>query len=324
MKLLLPVLKNRIEKKRQEERELFIEELFSSSNSPIIMYGEDNGNFIAYSPAKTEEEKKKIKEEALNNLSKIEVPYIIEDMGDYKIAIAQHEYAAEKILDKEYMKKLSEVLDSNSIVVGIPEKGFLAAVAKGKGEANLYGAVKKMYAKPNTYAISDAMFLVTNGEIEMISEDKDGGKRENEMETFDLKGKNDEKGKLVFTAYIGHKTEDGLADLIQEAFGLFMLHAMKDPKNTNPKLDIYIHPGYTKMTPQLKERIKNIAKNITERGGGLLIQELTGEKFKVRFFYGDNQLIAETGEPNTRQVGKESTKKKQSRNTKKPWWKFWK
>ncbi len=324
MKQLLPILKNRIEKEKQEERGMFIEDLFSGNNSPIIMYGEDNGNFIAYTPAKTDEEKKKVKEKALSNLKKIEVPYQIEDMGDYKIIIAQHEYAAEKILDQDFMNKLSQVLESKSIVVGIPEKGFLTAVAKGKGESNLYGAVKKMYAKPNTYALSDAMFLVTKGEIEMMTGNNEDSKRENEMETFNLSGKNNEKGKLVFTAKIGHKTEDGLADLIQEAFGLFMIHGMKDPKNTYPQLDIFIDHRYTKMTPQLRERIKKIAKNITERGGALLIQELTGEKFKVRFYYGDNQLIAETGEPNTHQVGNnKKTTKKQTENSK-PWWKFWK
>ncbi len=318
MKKLLPILKPAAQKERQIANGMFVEELFGSEDSPIIMYGEDNGNFIAYSPAKTEEEKKQIKEQALQNLAQIKIPYHIEKLDDFKIAIIQHEYAAEKILDKEFLKKLASDLNTSTIVVGIPQKGFMAAVAKGKGEANLYGATQKMYAQPQTYPISDALYFIIDGEIEMMGGKNQSGKIETEQETFDLTGQNDEKGKVRFIAKIGHKNEDGLADQIQKAFGLFMLQGMKDPKNINPKLDFHIDPSYTKLTPGLKKRIEKIAKNITERGGGLLIQELSKEKFKVRFFYGDNQLIAETGEPNTKQVGKT-----QNKSEKKPWWKFW-
>ena len=147
---------------------MFVDELFGNEHSPILMYGEDKGEYMSYSPSKNEEEDRLVKEQAIKNLEDLDIPYQIQETQGFRVAMVQHEYAAEKILDVGYMKKIANDLGSNAIVVGIPMKGFLAAVAKGQGEANLFGAIVNQYNNAQTYPISDALYFLVDGKIEMM------------------------------------------------------------------------------------------------------------------------------------------------------------
>ena len=335
MSTLLPILKNRQEFEVQKERGMFVDELFGNEHSPILMYGVDKGAYMEYSQSKSEDEDKQIKEQAIKNLENLEVPFQVEEMQEFKIAMAQHEYAAEKILDKNYMKKIASALGSNSIVVGIPMKGFLVAVAKGKGEANLYGAIVQQYQNAQTYPISNSIYYVVGGEIEMMGGNNQSGAVKDENGLLEVLGKNDDRGKIGFIVKVGNKSEDELANQIQTAFHNIILHGMKDSKNFNGKIDFHISPKFNQLTPSLEGRIKKMAKNISERGAVQIMGGLSGEEFKLRFFYGENKLIAETIETEPIQLKNKPnnpkpnpTKQKSTPNTptkseKKPWWKFW-
>jgi predicted transposase YbfD/YdcC len=321
MSNLLPILKNREELEVRKKRGMFVEEVFDSEQSPIIIYGIDKGDHIEYSQSKSADEDIRIKEQAIENLKSIEIPIQLQEMQGFKIAMAQHEYAAEKILDKEFLKKLAEKLDANSIVIGIPMKGFLAAVAKGKGEANLFGAVDKQYNNAQTYPISNALFIVIDGEIEMMG----GNYQAKDMQevkdgVLEITGKNDKMGKIGYRVKVGNESEGELTDQIQAAFQKVLLHVMKDPKSFNGKIDFHVSPEHNPLTSTLEVHIKRIAKNISERGAVQIIGGISGEEFKVRFFYGDDKLMAETIETDPVQM---KNKVKNSKPDKKPWWKFW-
>jgi len=330
----LPILKNRKEEDIQKQRGMFVDQLFGSEHSPILMYGVDNGSFMEYSQSNGDDEDKQIKEQSIKNLENLDVPYQVQEMQGFKIAMAQHEYAAEKILDKSFMKRIAADLGTNSIVVGIPMKGFMAAVAKGSGEAKLYGAIVQQYQNAETYPISDAMYYVVDGEIEMMGGNHKSNSATNENEVFEVSGRNDSRGKLGFVAKVGNKSEDELANQIQTAFQNILLHGMKDAKNFNGKIDFHISPTLNALTPSLEERLKKMAKNISERGAVQIMGGLSGEEFKVRFFHGEGKLIAETEETKPVQVGSQTAssdtspadkvpKPNETKIEKKPWWKFW-
>lgn len=336
MNNLLPVLKNRQEFNMQKKRGMFVEELFINEHSPILMYGEDKGEYVTYSQSQGAVEDRKIKDEAIRNLENLNIDYDIQEMGGAKIMMCQHEYAAEKILDKTFMKKIGKELGSSAIVVGIPMKGFMAVVAKGKGEANLYGAVLNQYKNPETYPISNSLYYVVDGEIEMLGGNNESAISKGEDEVFEIIGKNDNNGKLGFIVKVGHKREDELANQIQKGFQNVILHGMKDSNNFNGKIDFYISPKFNELTSDLEGRIQKMAKNISERGAVQIMEGLSGEGFKVRFFHGDNKLIAETvitepiqlknkmkkNEPTSYSIKNKSTIIK-TKPIKKSWWKFW-
>jgi len=324
-----PILKNVNQFEKYKNENFYIEHLFVSDkkNSPIILYGEDQGNLIMYSPSVSPEADQKIKEQALQNLKQINVPVQIENVQGNDILIAQHEYASEKILDKDFLLQISKKLGSSSILVGIPVKGFLAACAQGKGDNNLYGAVNNMYKNPQTYPISNSLFFVQNGEIEMMSVPKTE-KTENDLS---INGEFDSNNKIGFKVYLKNDTEDGIADQIQEAYQSILAQIPGDPKKYNGKIAFYL-PKDVKLTESLKKRLIKMAKNISERGAVQIIGALIGDEFSVKFYDANNRLIAETidTEPvqlkqNAQKTTKKTPKKKKSvKNNSKKWWQFWK
>lgn len=341
MSNLLPILKNRQEFAKHQERGMFIDEFFVHDNSPFLMYGEDHGTHMSYSASQNQEADAKIKAEAIKNLEKIEIPIELQDMNGLTIATVSHEYAAEKILDKAFMKKVGEKLESNAIMVGIPMKGFMVAVAKGKDEGKVKGATGMQYDNAETYPISKALYYFLDGEIEMASVE-DGSKNmlKNENELLDIVGQNDANGKMGFVIHLGDKNEENMGNKVQTAFQNIIMMALKDSANFNGKIDYHISPDYNEFTPTLEAQLKKFAKNISERGAVQLIGGLSKEGFKVRFFYGKDQLVAETIETEPVQLRKnmeanQSASKATSPQpanvatnvnktpAKKPWWKFW-
>ena len=321
MNNILPILKNNDQYQTYNQHKFFIEYLFPSdqANSPIVVYGEDKGNRIEYSPSKSKEDDVKIKETAINNLKQIKVPFEIVKVEGNDLLYAQHEYAAEKILDKEFLIKISKALGNSSILVGIPIKGFLAATAKGKGENNFLGSITNMYDNPQTYPIFRHIFFVQNGEIEMMAVPKNSKK----ANTYSLNGEFDENNKIKFKVDIVKDSEDGIANQIQEAYQSILAKIPENPKKFNGKIDFHLSESI-ELTKSLEERIIKIANNISERGAVQIIGALIGNEFKIKFYYGNNKLISETIEKEPVQL-KENIKNKNKKNINKPnkWWKFW-
>jgi len=321
MNNILPILKNNDQYQAYKQHNFFVEYLFAPdpTNSPIVVYGKDRGNLIEYSPSKSKEEDMKIKETAINNLKQIEVPFEMVKVDGNDLLYAQHEYASEKILDKEFLIKISEVLGSSSILIGIPIKGFLAATAKGKGENNFLGSIINMYDNPQTYPIFRHIFFVQNGEIEMMAVPKNSKK----ANTYSINGEFDKNNKIKFKVDIVNDTEDGIANQIQEAYQSILAKIPENPKKYNGKIDFHLSENI-ELTKSLENRIVKMANNISERGAVQIIGALIGEEFKIKFYYGNNKLISETIEKKPVQL-KENIKNKNKKkfNKQKKWWKFW-
>ena len=172
MDKLLPILKT--SDYRRDDNLVFKEFLFENEVSPIVAYGKDAGNMIMYESASDEEDFKlkfpEIRSEAMANLHAIEVNYQITDAEGSKILFAEgHEYASEKILDKDFMNKIAGELQCDSLMVGIPFKGLLIAIDSNSSmRLKLPVLVKQYYDNPQQDRISDKVFLIQNGEIVAI------------------------------------------------------------------------------------------------------------------------------------------------------------
>lgn len=313
---ILPVLKSSQQLKDHKEKGLFVEELFAAKGSPFFLLGEDNGETTTYTISKGKDADLAIKEQALKNLEKVDVELDTQELEDFKIVLCQHEYAAEKILDKDFLSKVSQELGSDSLVIGIPIKGFFAAIAKGKGEANLYNAVVNQFDNAPTYPIANTLFYLVQGEIQMIGTSENSAVVQSEESYMEVTGENNEKGKVIFNAKVGHVTEEGLLNNIQIAFQQIIVNGIKDATNFSGKINFFINKEYNELTQSLENRIVNIAKGMSERGATELMGIISDDGFKVNFYYGDDQLIAETKDSYSK-----SSISDESKSKKKKWWK---
>ena len=150
------------------------EELFNYPLSPVIAYGIDKGAHIEYQHATNEKDLEEklleIKKIALENNAKIKVDYSIQDIDGEKLFITSpHEYAAEKILDKEFLALVSRELGSESFLVGIPHQGVFAAISSMSPlQSKFSGFIKQKFENPEANIISPHTFEINNGEIVMV------------------------------------------------------------------------------------------------------------------------------------------------------------
>ena len=164
MEKVLPVLKPKSEYNLQSERGMYIDKLMDFDESPFVMYGTDMGEAVVYTQSVSSEENVKTKNQAIQNLKELNVNLSFENLSGMKIAIAQNEYAAEKIVDSDFLKNISNQLNSKEIVIGIPVKGFFAAVSKDSNLLKFGAVIKKQYENPQqTYVISEYLFVAEDG-----------------------------------------------------------------------------------------------------------------------------------------------------------------
>lgn len=159
------------------------EKLFGYDYSPLIAYGTDKGSHIEYEEATDsvdlENKLSEIKKIALENNSKIQVTYSVQDIEGDKLFIADpHEYASEKILDKEFLKVVSKELNSGSFLVGIPHQGVFAAVSSMSNfKRKFLGFIKQKFENPEANQITPHVFEIFEGEIIAVAGEDTGGNK---------------------------------------------------------------------------------------------------------------------------------------------------
>lgn len=207
------------------DRELGLKEkLFGYDQSPMVAYGTDKGSHIEYEEAidasDLELKLKEIKKIALLNNSKIIVSHSVQDIDGEKLFIVNpHEYAAEKILDKEFLKTVSKELNSESFLVGIPHQGIFAAVSslstiKGK----FLGFIKQKFENPEAYPITPHVFEIFQGEIIAVAGEDAGGT----MNTIEQKS----NGDLIVE--LDSNNFDEFTKQVSQGYSQAMLLAMKN------------------------------------------------------------------------------------------------
>lgn len=169
MSQLLPVLKQAGYK--ENEQVFFKEKLIDSTAAPVIAYGTDEGNRIAYEGAINEADFSSrlpgIRQQALINLQAIVPEVEVQEAEGTKIAfVSGHEYACEKIMDVDFMKNIARKVGCHQLMVGIPFKGTLIAADANSGIKFKFPAIIKNYFdNPQSEPISDMVFILQNGEI---------------------------------------------------------------------------------------------------------------------------------------------------------------
>ena len=147
------------------------EKLFEYELSPMIAYGTDRGSHVEYVEAVDANaltvELAEIRKIALDNNSKLIVTYSVENVDGEKLFIVNpHEYAAEKILDKEFLDIVSKELKSDSFLVGIPHQGVFAAIASSSTfKGKFLGFIKQKYENPEGNPITPHVFEIFKGDI---------------------------------------------------------------------------------------------------------------------------------------------------------------
>lgn len=165
-------------------RELGLKEkLMDYEYSPMVAYGTDKGSHIEYEEAKDTDDLKQriaeIKKVALHNISKIEVKHSVQSIeGDKLFIVDPHEYAAEKILDKEFLNIVSKELGNESFLVGIPHQGVFAAVSSMSNfKGKFLGFIKQKFENPEANPITPHVFEIFNGEIVSVGGEDTGGNK---------------------------------------------------------------------------------------------------------------------------------------------------
>ncbi len=138
----------------------------ASDEMPVIAYGRDGEITFslllrAHEAARADE----IHGEALANIAGQTVELDDQDFeGQRVIVVCNSWFAAEKLLDVEFMRALHLELDANALVVGVPRRGLMAVAAES-GLAALRTLVDREFEAGGGRRISAALLLVRDGRV---------------------------------------------------------------------------------------------------------------------------------------------------------------
>ena len=135
---------------------------------PVVVYGHDTAETFGAFQVGRGRDLEALDREALANLSGQDVSSdTVEVEGVSLLAVSGSYYAAEKLLDRDFMRKLHRELGEDILAVGVPRRGlmFVTAVRRAdKRELLVLQAATRHEAK-TTRAISEAILLVKDGEV---------------------------------------------------------------------------------------------------------------------------------------------------------------
>ncbi len=304
MKKLLPNFKP---SDFESDNELFYKEkLFDNNESPIIAYGTDTGMTVMYISASSKEEYykefKKIKKEALLNLKTIETNYQITEIEDSKILFAEGEYASEKILDKDFMLKISSELGTTSLMVGIPLKGVLIAIDSNSSiRMKLPVMVKQYYQNPEYKGLCEKVFLINNGEISGMG--GDGFSEEDNNQGFVIS----EDKNQNYSIDIKSENLEELHEELNSVFPQVMMMIMERKKfGGNITFKLKNIPLNTELVQQCNKYIEQIEKNEMLQ---VISEVLVSNKVNFKFLHNNKQIAPSE---NLNEIPQ------------KKWWEFWK
>jgi len=303
---ILPVLKPKNYK--QNVKNFLKEKLIDHIDSPIIAYGKDIGTAMMYEYSTDEKDfaskLKKIKEEALSNLRNIEIPYSVQGKGkDLFFTLQPHEYASEKILDKEFLKKVHKELGSNNILVAIPHKGIFNAVRVDSNfKMKLPGFAIQQYENPQADKITPMVFNIIDGEINAMI----GAKNENDvLEENEFIENKDGSFSLKFYS----NNENNFIKNLKENYQTGLLQGMQNP-SFNGHIKFIEKNKNLKFSKSMIDKCKIFTQKINENEmTKAVLKALNKKELTVDIFH-DSKLIS-------------SSKRNQMKYTNKPWWKLW-
>lgn len=303
---ILPILKPANYK--QDKTTFLKERLIDNNESPIIAYGKDVGSAIQYnySVDETDFNKKldEIRKEALSNLKKIEIPYSIEGTGKDKFfSLQPHEYSSEKILDKDFLKKVHQELGSNNILVVISHKGIFNAIRMDSSfKMKLPGFAIQLFENPQADIITPMVFNIIDGEINSMIGADNKNSENNEPEFTE-----NQDGSFI----ISYKSsnENHFIENLKNSYQLGLLQGMQNP-SFNGYIKFEEKNKSMKFNKSLISKCHNFTQSINENEmAQTLVKAINKNELVVEIFH-NSKLIA-------------SSKDKNMNNESKPWWKIW-
>jgi hypothetical protein len=149
---------------------------------PWMAYGEDLPNSFAIF-VKDEARKRDLgllHAEAVENLKAVEVHIEEVDAGELKLlAVSGHYFAAEKVVDVGFMKRLHERLGTRLLVAGIPRRGLLLvtnAIVQPQIMSAFLAICEAEYEKKSSEPISSTPLLIQEGKVSGVV--REGGEEE--------------------------------------------------------------------------------------------------------------------------------------------------
>jgi hypothetical protein len=148
----------------------------AGADVPIIVYGHDKPNTFGFfmKGGRFGEDTVALRKEALANLARVKVEVERIDLSALTFWVVQGSYfAAEKILDVDFMKELHRRLESPLLAAAVPEKGQLlvtSAVAGPEKMLPFMALANGIYERNNAgRQISPTVFLVSDGAIQGVA-----------------------------------------------------------------------------------------------------------------------------------------------------------
>jgi len=289
MSKLMPVLKPFDYQKK--ENLLYKMPLIEESNSPIIVFAIDEGNFLKFEYAANEKEYEqnfqKIYKQALQNLKEIKPQIQINKLENEKIVfVIGNEYVSEKIIDKNFMQEISKELESDNILVGVPFRGILVAIDSKSNLSNKFLAtIKKYYQNaPLGLAITDNIFLLQNGEITAMAGEEVQAIGLNYRIIEDTQSNN-------YEIEIFCNSLNQLTDLINNSFQKAM-YLIMDKKSFGGNLSFNIKGDFN--LSELTNKCNNYIKSIKEKEiVKILFKHITKSPVIISFSNNNNKIISE-------------------------------
>ncbi len=296
------------------QRELGLKEkLFNYDFSPMVAFGTDMGSYIEYTEASEQDDLEQkiseIKKIALDNISKIVVNHSVQNIEGDKLFIADpHEYASEKILDKEFLETVSKQLGSESFLVGIPYQGVFAAVSSMSNfKGKFLGFIKLKFESPEANPITPHVFEIYKGEIVAVAGEDLGGT----MNTITQVANGDLIVELESTNFEEFKQQ------ISNGYSQAMLLAMKNKGfsgniifNQNNKDFIFDNA--------VLEKCKSFTEQILgNEMAQTIIKAMSGNGITPGFTHCGRKIVL-------RDIQTHSLDTSQEKSKKKKWWEFWK
>lgn len=296
------------------------EKLFEYEFSPMVAYGTDKGSHIEYREATDEDELAgkiaEIKKVALDNISKIQVNHSVQEIEGNKLFLVDpHEYASEKILDKEFLSIVARELGTESFLVGIPHQGVFAAMSSMSNFSGKFmGFIKQKFENPEANPITPHVFEILKGEIIAVAGEDTGGNKN----VIAQKGNGDLIVEIESTNFEEFKTQ------VSNGYSQAMLLAMKNKDFSGNIIFNENNKDFT-FDSQVMEKCKSFTDQILENEmAQTLIKAMSGNGIVPSFTQNGQRVIFDkTSKPPSTEKTQESTEKSEEPpKKKKKWWQF--
>ncbi len=137
---------------------------------PIVVYGEDRPNTFAHFPYNEESEarQEQYHAQALALLRSVEVEIHRVELADtLMLVVTGHYYAAEKILDPEFMRRMHEETGAELMLASLPRKGMMFLIDAASDDLGEFFHITDLkYTEQETgEPISTTPFLIQDGGI---------------------------------------------------------------------------------------------------------------------------------------------------------------